>query len=641
MSDAAVAAPAQSRPGLSAVTAGFSAAGSAVPAALLVSLPGLVFLAGSDHLAYGAGVLAGIVFAGLLIAPRVAATGAGGIAAALHRRFGRAASLPAAIVVVLAALPLLVVEFSLLGRVAEGLLGVSDAAAIFIALVVVALMATAISGKAFAWLSALAYALVAMSLLAPLVLLAAHDPGTLWPHAAHADALDRIRALEETLIEAGRVDFDTFSAHVMPFGRLDRANVLALIAVLALGLAVMPPLVGALAAPARAGNRSLAGAWTAFFVMLLLLVVPLLAACAKLAIYAAMTAETPLSALPAWLEAPLTAGVARIHGTSVAILNEAARAVAAGSSDPAGVAAHLAIGAPSLEIQWLALAPEVQQAIVGAAQRLAAAPQAASAWDLYQTVVVPAAAQAAGSDPPLLTQAALAWGPLGLWLALPALAGAPHGLAPLMAGSALLAALVMMAALTRSLVALGENGEARAAGAGVWHRAIPALSATAIAAALAVLLRPGDLTSMVVASLSLIAAGLFPVLAVGLVWKRTTAAAAAISIVLGAGVALYYDVGIQAFPAAFYETWPGLSNAGDYAIEEFTARRDAVATAADAGARAAAQSALDDWARGTPTRPGLANWLGIESASGAVFGIPAGLAALVLISLATARRPRP
>lgn len=640
MSDAAVDAPDVSRSGLSAVPAGLSAAGLAIPAALLVSLPGLVFVAGSDHLAYGAGLLGGIVLAGLLVAPRIAAAGATGIWDALHRRFGKGASLPAAVVVALAALPLLVVEFSLLGRVAEGMLGVSDAPAVFIAFVAVALVATAASARAFAWLSALACALVAASLLVPLALLAAHDPGTLWPHVAHADALDRIRALEETLIEAGRVDFETFAAHATPFGRLDRANVLGLIAALALGMAVMPPLIAHLAAPQRARARGLAGAWTAFFVMLLLLAAPLLAACAKLAIYAAMAADTPLANLPSWLEAPLTAGVARIHGTSVAILTEVARTVAAGATDAAGVAAHLAIGAPSLETRWLALAAEVQEAIVTAAQSLAAAPHAASAWDLYQSLVVPAAARAAASEAPVLTQAALSMDPLGLWLALPALAGAPHILTPLMAAGALLAALVMMAALARVLLALGQGEDAGHGSGGSWPHVVPALAATAIAAALAALLRPGDLAPMVVASLSLLAAGLFPVLAVGLAWRRTTATAAAVSIVLGAGVSLYYDVGIQAFPAAFYETWPGLSNAGEYAIEEFVARREAVATAADATARAAAQTALDDWARGTPTRPGLANWLGIESASGAVFGVPAGLAALVLISLATARRRR-
>jgi cation/acetate symporter len=134
------------------------------------------------------------------------------------------------------------------------------------------------------------------------------------------------------------------------------------------------------------------------------------------------------------------------------------------------------------------------------------------------------------------------------------------------------------------------------------------------------------------------AAGLFPVLALGLAWRHATAAGAIAAIIAGGGVTLYYDVGIQVFPAAFYRTWAPLSNAGEFAIEEF----EALATEAEEGeseeARTAASKALATLARGTATRSGLANWFGIDSASGGVFGVPAGFAALVLVSLLTRRR---
>ena len=91
MSDtAAPLAPQQAERIRAPVWTGLSAAGRAIPVALLAALPGLVFVAGFDHLAYGLGLLAGIVLAGLVVAPRVAGLGAATIPDALARRFEEA-----------------------------------------------------------------------------------------------------------------------------------------------------------------------------------------------------------------------------------------------------------------------------------------------------------------------------------------------------------------------------------------------------------------------------------------------------------------------------------------------------------------------------------------------------------------------
>jgi cation/acetate symporter len=130
------------------------------------------------------------------------------------------------------------------------------------------------------------------------------------------------------------------------------------------------------------------------------------------------------------------------------------------------------------------------------------------------------------------------------------------------------------------------------------------------------------------------------VLALGLAWKRVTAAAAVAAMLIGGGTALYYDVGVQAFPVSFYNTWAPLSNAAEFAIENFRATEiDAVDAESDE-ARAEAASALESLARGKPGRPGLANWFGIESASGAIFGVPLGLITLVLVTLLIGRKRR-
>jgi cation/acetate symporter len=74
------------------------------------------------------------------------------------------------------------------------------------------------------------------------------------------------------------------------------------------------------------------------------------------------------------------------------------------------------------------------------------------------------------------------------------------------------------------------------------------------------------------------------------------------------------------------------------AVEEFATLEAEAREAADGEAKTEAEAARDVLARGTATRRGLANWFGIDSASGAIFGVPLGLLALVLMSLLTRTR---
>lgn len=617
--------------------AGLSAAGRAMPVALLASLPGLVFAAGFDHLAYGLGLLAGVVLAGQLVAPPVARLGAATIPDALQRRFGHTTALIGAVVIVLVACPLLAAEFTLVGMLAEASLGVPYLAAVAAALALSSMAALRLGDGGFNRLAIAAYAGLAVSLLAPLLLMAAKAHGVILPHLAYGQALTAIDGMEQRLLENGLVDFDTFGVHVTPFLRLSGLDLFALVVALALGTAVLPHLVTALAAGRQPAFSRFTGAWTALFVMLVLISVPALAAYAKLAIYGAMAENTPLAALPSWLEAPLGAGLAHVHGTSLAMLDQVAKATAAGVTDPAAMADHLAAHALAMEQRWLALDGAVRSAIMEAAQALGANASPGDVWQAYVGRVLPVAATAAGSEGATLTQAALVIEPVGLLLALPGLSGAPGWVAALMAVCVLVAALVMAAALIRTLLSLGVSGPEQMTS---WRGPALALAAAAVAAGFAAL-RPDGLAAIVVSALSIGAAGLFPALALGLAWKRATAAGAMAAIVAGAGITLYYDVGTQASPAAFYRTWAPLSNASEFAIEEFTTLETEAREAESDEDKAAAATALETLARGTASRAGLANWLGIDSASGAVFGVPLGLAVLVLVSLLTSRRREP
>jgi cation/acetate symporter len=609
------------------VFAGLSGAALAVPASLLLVLPGLVYAAGFDHLAYGLGLLAGVVLAGGAVAPRMAGLGAVTITAALGRRFGVATAVVAGFVIWLVLLPVLTGELALVGTLAESLLGIPYVPAVAAGLGIAVLAALAGGERGLAWLAVAAFALLAAALIVPLALMAGKAHGFVVPQLGYGGVLPSIAQLEEKLVESGLVDFDTFAAHVTPFLRLTPMNDIALVVTLALGTSVFPPLLASLALPGGAGGARFAGAWAAFFLMTVLISIPALAAYAKLEVYAAIEKSTPLAELPAWLEAPLSYDLAHIHGTSSAMLGEVAKAVSDGASEPTAIADRLANRSLAMEQRWYALDDATRSALIETAKAVPANASAGDLWHAYVASALPAAAAAAGNTTGTLTQASLVLEPLGLLLALPGMSGGPAWVVALLAAGGLAAALVVAAALIRSLASLA--GEARRL-----RGAALAVATGAAAAALAAF-QPDAMTTIVIASISLAAAALFPVLAAGLAWHRTTAAGAIAAMLVGAGVTLYYDAGIQVAPAAFYRTWAPISDAGEAAIEEFNARAEAVEDADGAEAKAAAQMALDDWARGTATRSGLANWAGVNSALGALFGAPLALVTLWLVSLVT------
>jgi cation/acetate symporter len=115
---------------------------------------------------------------------------------------------------------------------------------------------------------------------------------------------------------------------------------------------------------------------------------------------------------------------------------------------------------------------------------------------------------------------------------------------------------------------------------------------------------------------------------------------------VGLAVCAYYLIGTQCTPVGFYETWPHLSNASDAAIRKFVSLKAAWESAAAGVAKTAAWAALETHARGSGAKVGVANWFGVHGAASALFALPAGILALILVSLLTPRRggmpgPRP
>ncbi len=109
----------------------------------------------------------------------------------------------------------------------------------------------------------------------------------------------------------------------------------------------------------------------------------------------------------------------------------------------------------------------------------------------------------------------------------------------------------------------------------------------ALVAAFVTSLRPGDILAMVGAAFSIAASAFVPVLVLGIFWRRANRHGALAGVLVGLGVCLYY----MAHTYPFFVRLFGF--------------------------------------------PGVSHWFGIEAISSGVFGVPAGIAATVIVSLMT------
>ena len=180
-----------------------------------------------------------------------------------------------------------------------------------------------------------------------------------------------------------------------------------------------------------------------------------------------------------------------------------------------------------------------------------------------------------------------------IMLATPELGGLPYVISGLVAAGGLAAALstadslllTISNALVHDTAAPGPKGIAHPTENHVIVSKF-ALLATAMLAAFVAVLKPAQILSLVTASFSLAASTFFPGLVLGIFWRRTTRRAVVAGMVVGAGLTMTYM--LMANPAL--RAWWGAAPGG--------------------------------------------LWAGILPISAGVFGVPAGFAVIVLVSLA-------
>lgn len=525
------------RPNLAApVFGGLAIASATVSAAFFLALAGAIFVWGHDGLAFALGLGAGCLLLQLTIAPRLAQSGARSLLEFFAQRYpGRAARIACAAVVVISMLTLLVAELMAAGLIGMRLLDIDYAAATILASGAVLACFVIRGAGGSSRLNGLLFPVLLAALLLPLVQLSATWYGLPLPQLAYANALWQVQGLEETLLEQELADPAYMKPMLTAFVSFTPTNFLGIVLGLAVGVAVLPSLLSQQLMSARSAREARWSAvWGLIFVVLLLTLMPAVAAYAKLSLATMIADRTPIADLPAWIFTYGKLGLIQVCGRA--------------ASDAAAVAqacAALPDASPALRLQDVALEPDIV------------------------TLALP---EITGLDQALLGLIAAA----GLATAL-ATAHGPLG--------------AMVDAL------IGDRPATDPGPRALRFASYGAAAAMLSVAALGALARPAGIIEVATWGFVLAAAGLFPALFAGLWWPRATAPGATAGMLAGLAVVLIYLLGSQHFAVPFFEATSSLSSAGPDGQEYFAELKQAWLAAEPGAAKDAAWAALDAHAR--------------------------------------------
>jgi cation/acetate symporter len=515
---------------------GLAIATDTITAAFFLAVAGAIFAWGHDGLALAIGLGAGCLLLQLVVAPRLATTGASSLPGYFATRFAsRGTRVLSALVIIVAMLLLLVAELLAAGFVGARLLGIDFSAAVIVAACAV-LACFVVRGTSGApWVNGVLFPIMLVAVLVPLVMLSAQWYGLPVPQLAYANALWQLQGLEETLLEQDLADPAVMKPMLTAFVTLTPMNFLGIVLGLAAGVATLPSML-----PAQVAGMSMRGArrsalWGLVWVALFLMLAPAIAAYAKLSFVQLLADRTQIASLPAWIFTYGKLGLVEVCGRTATDAATVAQACAA-----------LPDVGPSLRLQDITLSPDM------------------------------------------------------IVLALPDIAGLNPTVLGLVAAVALAVAIATANGQLSAIVrALGHDDPRELAGEPRNSRLVSyGLAAAAVAAAtVGALVRPASIVDIATYAVVIAAAGLFPALFAALWWKRANAYGAAAAMLVGLAVALIYILGTRYFAIPFFEWTAVLSNAGPEAVDSFLELKAAWVAAAPGAAKDAAWAALQTQAR--------------------------------------------
>jgi cation/acetate symporter len=605
--------------------------------ASFVGMAGTLFLLGYDGLSFVLGWTGGYVLVAILIAPYLRKFGAYTVPDFFCERYGgNFARFLAVIVLICCSFTYVTAQIYATGIIASRFLDINFELAVYVGLLGILLCSMLGGMKAVTWTQVAQYIVLIVAYLMPVIILSAKKYGIPLPQLTYGQALAEITSLENQMAAKGLIASAKDAAgalvaakpHVKPFTDYNPLNYFALILCLMIGTASLPHiLMRYFTTPSVREARS-SVAWSLFFIFLLYFTAPAYAAFSKLEVYSLVVNGTPLTDLPAWMYTYGKLGLVKVCGANV----DVAQSVIAACGKVAG---HPGV----LRFQDLAINPDVivlstpeiagmPYVIAGlvAAGGLAAALSTADglllaianalSHDIYYKTIAPIPSAAGRWVAGLIGFALIVSAPLWMVWGKPAF-GLGLQLQYLLGG------LIAIAVLAAAPLYVNASDAARRL---IIARVL--LVIVALAAAAAAQTRPADILSMVAWAFSLAAAGIFPALVLGIWWKRANTAGCVAGMILGFGVCLYYLVGTRYFAVSFHEMWGWLGTATDAQIATYAKLKQAWLAAPEAG-KAAAWAALDTHAQA------IASWWGVRNISCALFGLPVGFIAIIVVSLLT------
>lgn len=634
----------------SANALGGLAGGLAVPA--FAGVAGLFFTYGFDGLAFAIGPMAGIVLSGIALAPYLAASKASTVPEFLGQRYGRAVRVVSALIIAGVCLVIFATSFASASGLAAQMFEVPLPEAVAASLALIALSTIPGGFNSLTWTGVVTSILFLAGLSVLTAGLSLSGFGHPLVPLAAGQALQSVSNLEFSMIEKGVADPATLKAFARPFLQIDSVNTFGLIFSLMAATAALPQLLHrSLSVRSPQAARSSA-AWLLGLVLVATLSASALAIFAKVEVVTLVERGTPFAALPDWMGELGNGDGVNIHGVSVALVQDVASAVKTGAGTSGDVGQAFNANNASRRAQWASLKDPVKTAMIDVVK--SAPPGAGSAylWTAMREKVLPVAALAAGNKTGSLNWASLRLDAVALIGDVPRILGRSATAMALAMAAALFSALaVASAALFNAAAVLGRdlwapsNHGPPTSSQVLGARLLMVLLGVAAAAVL-IWPVPGwpaadwlraDWMTLVEPALSAAAAGLLPVLILGIWWRRANAFGALSGMLTGVSAALVYGLGTQFFAVPFYAAWPSPSAALPAAVKKFEALQNALG-AAQSEQAAVIAAALKTHAAGSPFAPGVANWLGLGGASALVFALPLAFLVLILASLIS---PRP
>ncbi len=544
-------------------------------AASFVGMAGSLFLLGYDGLAWVLGWTGGFVLVSILVGPYLRKFGAYTVPDFLAFRYGgNVARFLGVIVLVCCSFTYVTAQIYGTGLIASRFLGMQFEIAVFAGLVGILLCAMLGGMKAVTWTQIAQYIVLIVAYLTPIVILSTKKYGIPIPELTYGFAIQEITAREQQLVRDGLATLctaancgpTTLKPHIQPFMNYTPLNYFGIIFCMMVGTASLPHILMRYFTTPSVREASVSVGWSMLFIFLLYFSAPAYAAFSKLEVYTNIIGND-INSIKPWLFTWGELGLIKICGQN----------------------------APNLDAVIAAC-----KAIPGHAGIIR-----------FQDFVI-------NTDVIVLST--------------PEIAGLPYVISGLVAAGGLAAALSTADGLLLAI--------ANALSHDIYYKMIDTHAPThrrlivarillvlvAIAAAYTASTKPADILAMVSWAFSLAAGGLFPVLVLGIWWKRANTFGAVMGIIAGFGVTLMYLVVTRYFPhfgvdyLGMYSNlnpvnWANLVDIAKLKLDTAKWTYDAVGVAHPLA--------------------GKVGWFNVNNISSALFGLPVGFITIFVVSLLT------